>query len=128
MTEAYVEPPGIGLAWLWMLPDSHPFYWAAVKHDLRYDLRRAGLSSAETSAHADERFYQDCLEAAGEVLALRMEAGIFYQIVRLVGAIRWPKPETDPEVAAIHTGEAVKKLRMIREAGKIQVGTLGEAI
>jgi len=99
-TSGYVEPPGIGVKWLWKLPDSHPFYFPAVEHDRDYDLMRAGKSPWPTSEAADFRFYKGCVHRAADVSesawdldTYLIEARTFYQIVRAWGALKW-KPGT----------------------------------
>ena len=94
----YVEPPGIGIAWLWKLPDEHPFQKAALKHDAAYDLMRAGASPFATSEEPDMEFFRDCLRAAIEQPTLRkiefyiFEAELFYRLVRAWGRLRWQPP------------------------------------
>lgn len=123
-----IEPPGIGLSWLWMLPDSHPFFWPAVKHDLRYDLRQAGMLSDETSSRADQAFYKDCLAVAASDLTLKLEAEVFYEIVKIVGAFRWPTPETDPSKRGTSLAQAIDKLRKLKSANQTFEGSPGESV
>lgn len=94
----YVEPPGIGIAWLWKLPDSHPFQPAALKHDAYYDDMRAGAPMTETSELVDYVFYKDCLAIADaqptlvKRLFYRLQAKLFYLIARQWGKKAWRMP------------------------------------
>lgn len=85
---------GIGISWLWMLPDSHPFYLAAVYHDQQYQMRAEGLIDDETSARADAEFFRLCKIAAGSSIKYQAQARLFYGVVRAWGAFRWPVPSS----------------------------------
>ncbi len=91
----YIEPPGIGVAWLWKLPDSHPFFLAAVNHDREYDLLRAGQSPYKSSKIPDTNFYKECVEACSKLATVGAidfhlaQARVFYSLVRSWGALRW---------------------------------------
>lgn len=91
----YIEPPGIGIAWLWKLPDTHPFFEAAVNHDGEYDLMREGKSPYDSSAIPDFHFYQDCVIAAAEQDSVAKieyylaQAHIFYALISTWGLKRW---------------------------------------
>lgn len=91
---------GIGISWLWMLPDSHPFFRAAVRHDQAYVDQFAGVSTEPTSKKADKRFLADCL-LVSDTFKLKSEAYLFYGIVRAWGALRWPKPITTTKVGNV---------------------------
>jgi len=94
-TRQYIEPPGVGIAWLWKLPDTHPFYRAALYHDSEYDLMREGKSPYESSAIPDLAFYRKCIRAAAEqedILKIEYylaQAKTFYILIRMWGRIRW---------------------------------------
>lgn len=96
----YIEPPGIGIAWLWKLPDTHPFFVASKRHDYEYDLMREGTSPYSSSEIPDLLFYQDCLRAIAELDSIMeiefylTQAHIFYGLIRTWGAIRWRKNST----------------------------------
>lgn len=84
---------GIGISWLWMLPDTHPFQRAALAHDQFYDARAKGTCLHETSEFADRVFYELCVEAADDSRKLKALAWLFYRIVRVWGFFNWPKPK-----------------------------------
>lgn len=75
---------GLGVEWLWQLPDTHPFHSAGVKHDQAYDLK---LQS--TSKEVDDIFLKECLEIAGSSLKLKTQAYFFYALARTWGFFRW---------------------------------------
>lgn len=79
-----IEPPGLGVSWLWKLPESHPFTPAGIKHDLAYD-----TMLEPTSKKADDEFLKDCLKIAGNDLKLKAQAYLFYYIIRIWGFFRW---------------------------------------
>lgn len=83
---------GIGISWLWMLPEEHPFFPAASWHDDQYDLRAAGLLDDTNSAEVDRYFYAMMREIAGDSLALKVQAWTFYKISRAWGILNWPTP------------------------------------
>lgn len=91
----YVEPPGLGIAWLWKLPDDHPFQKAGLEHDGEYDLMREGRSPYATSLEPDLNFYRSCIRAAAEQQSMSdietylFEAGLFYRLVRAWGHFKW---------------------------------------
>lgn len=92
-----------GIGWkLFRLPDSHPFYRAAVQHDRAYDDIIAGTST-KTLLQYDREFLRNMLRIAkaegwkrqdpGEAAMFNRQAWIFYKIVRM-----WAKsvrPELD---------------------------------
>ena len=75
---------GLGVPWLWQLPDTHPFHEAGVKHDRAYDLK-----VGPTSKPYDVEFLEDCLSIAGSSRYLKFQAYLFYFIVRAWGKIYW---------------------------------------
>lgn len=90
----YVEPPGLGIAWLWKLPSSHPFHWAAVWHDYEYTLMELELSPYETSEIPDRHFHEECLAECAKMwwprrAYYRQQAELFYGLVRVWGEYRW---------------------------------------
>lgn len=85
------EVTGIGISWLWMLPDTHPFFEAAVWHDQQYTDREDGVLLDSDSRRVDKFFYEMCLEAA-ETSWQRHQAYLFYRVVRVWGIIYWPEP------------------------------------
>lgn len=95
----YVEPPGIGLAWLWKLPDTHPFFMAAVRHDKQYDLMREGQSPWRSSEMPDYFFYSECVHAASQQPDAKLitkyvkQARLFYCLTRCWGKMRWRNPK-----------------------------------
>ena len=96
----YIEPPGIGIAWLWKLPDTHPFFQAAIRHDAEYDLMREGKSPHPSNEIPDLHFYQDCLLAIAKldsVVAIEFylfQAHVFYGLIRTWGSVRWKNNST----------------------------------
>lgn len=92
----YIEPPGVGIAWLWKLPDTHPFFRPALRHDAEYDLVKAGASPYTSSAVPDLHFFQDCvtecakLQTVASINWYLSEANTFYGLIRTWGAVRWP--------------------------------------
>jgi len=80
---------GIGIPWLWQLPNNHPFYDAAIEHDKAYDDKRAGIIADKTSSLVDTKFLLDCLEVAGDSWKLKAQAYLFYYLCRAWGAIYW---------------------------------------
>jgi hypothetical protein len=79
-----VEPAGLGISWLWKLPESHPFYKAGVIHDARYDDKLT-----PTSYEADREFLMNCLYLAKDNSALKVQAYFFYYLCRAWGSFRW---------------------------------------
>lgn len=75
---------GLGVPWLWQLPDTHPFHEAGVRHDRAYDER-----IGDSSWVVDRIFLNECLEIAGTSRLLKVQAYLFYLIVRAWGAIYW---------------------------------------
>lgn len=126
--EVYLEPPGIGISWLWQLSDDHWSYWAAVEHDLRYDLKRCGARPDETSDKADAEFLDDMLDLAGNDIEKVFVAEILHAIAHAVGKLRWPVTETSPELVSIHRKQAIQKIQMLKAAGRTHVGLPGESI
>lgn len=78
-----MEPIGLGISWLWKLPDTHPFYFAGVNHDRAYDLK-----ISKTSYEADQVFLKECLSVANTAW-LKAQAYLFYGLVRVWGYYRW---------------------------------------
>lgn len=83
------EPAGLGISWLWKLPDSHPFFEAGIKHDAAYD--KMELSS---SYQADKIFLEDCLKVAGNSYKLKAQAYLFYILCRIWGFFKWKQKRT----------------------------------
>lgn len=85
---------GLGIDWLWGLPESHPFHDAAIEHDRAYDKRRAGLISDETSSLVDTAFLVHCLQIADALDSFyyKIQAYFFYGLARAWGVLRWPDP------------------------------------
>jgi hypothetical protein len=77
------EPAGLGISWLWKLPNTHPFYYASVLHDIRYDQKEY-----PTSYEADQEFLVNCLNVATTPL-LKAQAYLFYFLCRAWGKFRW---------------------------------------
>jgi hypothetical protein len=75
---------GLGITWLWQLPDTHPFHLAGVEHDRAYEERKHS-----SSKHADRIFLARCLEIAGSSWWLRGQAYLFYGLVRAWGVVAW---------------------------------------
>ncbi len=80
---------GLGIEWLWQLPDTHPFHWAGVLHDRDYDHRYE-----RTSKPADQRFLKRCLKVAGNDISLKIQAYTFYGLARAWGKIYWKQKES----------------------------------
>lgn len=78
-----MEPEGLGISWLWKLPNTHPFFHAGVIHDLRYDEK-----AYPTSIEADREFLFNCL-GVSDSLWLKTQAYLFYGLVRAWGRFRW---------------------------------------
>jgi hypothetical protein len=80
------EPYGLGVSWLWKLPNTHPFYIAGVAHDIAYE-NKIGNSSYPY----DRIFLETCLKIAKEKksLSLKAQAYLFYGLARLWGIVRW---------------------------------------
>lgn len=95
----YVEPPGIGIGWLWQLPDNHPFYRASLTHDAEYELMLEGKSVYRSSKIPDLTFYRECVIAsAGQDNLIQIEyylaqAKTFYLLISMWGKIRWRSSE-----------------------------------
>lgn len=85
------SPPGLGIAWLWQLPNDHPFYNAAIWHDAMYDAKIKNLLSDSSSKRIDKRFLALCLEASKNSKKLKMQAYLFYFLSRVWGSFRWSK-------------------------------------
>lgn len=129
----YIEPPGLGVSWLWLGREDHIFYWAAVKHDMRYTQRAAGLSVGllfENSKYVDAQFEEDCRKiiasrmnncSISEWLKLEViqtiDIPMFYGIVRAVGEARWPKIEADPVKRKVRLDEYISLLEKLHNAG-----------
>lgn len=113
------EVPGLGIVFLWQLPDTHPFQSAGLWHDAQYAAREAGTLSDETSARVDLEFYWKCLAIACEhhSLWLRAEAELFYSLVRPWGMLNWPEPKPKPPV--LHVRQKRSQTRRSK-AQKIQ--------
>ena len=77
------EPLGLGVSWLWKLPNTHPFYVASIIHDRRYDEK-----NHLTSYEADREFLENCL-AVSSTWILRSQAYLFYLLCRAWGYYRW---------------------------------------
>ena len=132
-TGLYIEPPGIGVSWLWLGRTDHIFYWAAVKHDMRYTQRAAGISQGplfETSRYSDKQFRDDCIKIVdarikaapfSDIPALEevkiIDVPGFYWTIRGVGKARWPKIETDPKKRSVRVQEYIELLQMLDKAG-----------
>lgn len=92
----YQEPQGLGIARIWKLPNTHPFFRAGVWHDRQYD-----ISTDATSEGIDLSFYRMCVVAAAQqdsAAAINFylaEAATFYAICRAWGELKW-KPNQDP--------------------------------
>lgn len=96
--------PGIGIAGLWQLPLTHPFFRCACYHDSMYDLMASGKAPYPTSKPVDDEFLRQCLERcdgmqANDFILYRSEAYFFYGQCRVWGTFRW-KEEGWPEVIA----------------------------
>ena len=79
------EWDGLGISWLWGLPETHPFQQPGLNHDAHYELH--DVSQLE----ADKQFLRECVSIADGSLKLRAEAYLFYSIVRMIGWYYWPK-------------------------------------
>lgn len=82
---------GLGIEWLWGLPENHPFHYAGLMHDKAYDMRKAGIIKDKTSKRVDDLFLQDCLLLSTNSLWLKTQAYVFYLMARCWGHFRWPK-------------------------------------
>jgi hypothetical protein len=80
-----MEPEGLGISWLWKLPNTHPFYKAGVNHDRAYDNK-----ISKTSFEADQIFLKECLSVASTVW-LKTQAYTFYYLARAWGLVNWNK-------------------------------------
>lgn len=77
------EPEGLGISWLWKLPNTHPFYFAGVNHDRAYDNKLD-----KTSYRIDQIFLKECLNVA-DTLFLKIQAYTFYSLARAWGLVKW---------------------------------------
>lgn len=119
------EAIGLGNSKYWLLPDTHPFHYCGVWHDLHYALRGAGLYSAESSLDADIEFYHRCLrvvslnpDARWMGVKLKYQAELFFDIVRAWGKHEWPEPTCDSELKKKYIQAAIKMLGILREANQ----------
>lgn len=78
------EDIGLGISWLWMLPKSHPFFWASVIHDFEDIIKEFPSSSIP-----DKRFLRNCLKLAKKSRTLKIQAYGFYGVARTWGALTW---------------------------------------
>lgn len=111
------ERIGIGIPWLWQLPDDHRFFKAAVYHDAAYYIRngeeelfqklilkienpdfvldphkysQSKIEAREdTSLFCDITFLLDCYELAGSSRWLKFLAHFFFIIIRIWGSVSW---------------------------------------
>ena len=91
------ERDGIGIPWLWQLPESHPFHQAALVHDHEYDLMLEGKQD-KTLWEVDTSFLEACLELASmytgwPLLKLRTQAYLFFALAHTWGLVRWKGPK-----------------------------------
>ena len=70
---AYDKNIAIGYG-VFTLPESHPFYRAAIQHDSRYDQKIAGTCTM-TLKQIDREFLRNCLRAAATQNWLRGTEG-----------------------------------------------------
>lgn len=75
---------GLGISWLWMLPKTHPFFWASVIHDFEYEIKEF-----DSSLIPDKRFLRNCLHLSRKSKYLKTQAYVFYVLIRLWGATTW---------------------------------------
>lgn len=134
----YVEPAGIGISWLWQLPDTHWAYWCAVWHDCGYDLRRfltpgsfkmrindfvlpAELFYAAISPTSEllDRGFRARMRARARTSFQHFTAEAWYPVIRTWGTAKWPEFETNPAVRDLYVVEAVKKLKLLKLMGEI---------
>ena len=79
---------GLGISWLWGLPETHPFHEAGVWHDEQYDLREAGKLDRDRK-DVDLEFYIMMLRIAKANKWLRAKAWTFYIAARSFGGVFW---------------------------------------
>ena len=79
---------GLGISYIWGLPETHPFHPAGVWHDEMYDLQEAG-QLGRSRKDVDLEFYGRMLSIAGNNRWMRFKAFTFYTIARTFGGLVW---------------------------------------
>lgn len=77
---------GLGLAWLWQLPQDHIFTPAAKVHDLRYDYLKPGENTVIIDKELEESFGKLCLTSETNGW-LAIQKVLFIKLARVRGEI-----------------------------------------
>lgn len=115
------EEIGLGISWLWKLPDTDLFYYPAVWHDLHYNLRATGYLADKTSIITDTEFYNRCMAKALTIEDFWLREGreFFaercFDLTRAWGRFNWPEPlDRNSEEFKIQLEQAFKCFRILR--------------